>query len=63
MPGLRCSYGDVTRLDVAMPFFLRDSAFSEFKNDNYSWDPMEVITVLVKRNKTAPPKPTPRWGV
>ncbi|XP_021954811.1 protein zwilch homolog isoform X1 [Folsomia candida] len=60
MPGIQCSYGDVTRVDVPIPFFLRESAFLDFDNENYSWEADEDITVLVKCSKRPAPKTSPR---
>jgi len=51
MPGLPCSFGDVIRLDLPTPFFLREVSMQEFIEDDYSWVAQHKVIVLVKKNK------------
>ena len=68
MPGLTCTYGNVARLDLNVPFFLRQDPFgnlqtgigpaAERENTDYSWDPKAQMTLLVK-TRTRSPKKSP----
>jgi hypothetical protein len=63
MPGLPASYGNVTRLEVEVPFFLRQDPFLAFrsaKESNYSWDPRTTLTLLVASKPPLTPGPRPK---